>query len=68
MTQKFEEMSRSELKAYIRQHPSDDEAIRELFVNRRNPNAKQYPYPYDMAVDEVEAIFRHKLSQVNQSS
>jgi hypothetical protein len=58
----FQQMSRSELKKYIRDHPTDDEAIRELFVNRRNPNAKRYPYPYDMSSEEVEAIFREKLN------
>ena len=41
-------MNRQELKAYIRQHPNNDEAIRELFVNRRSPNAKRYPFPYNM--------------------
>jgi hypothetical protein len=56
MTQKFERMIRSELKAYVRQHPSDSQTIRELFVNRRNPNARQYPHPYSMPADEVEAI------------
>lgn len=66
MTPEFETMSRSELKAYIRKHPHDDRAIRELFVNRRNPNAKRYPYPYEMPVQEVEAILRKKLSQIDR--
>lgn len=61
----FQQMSRYDLKKYIRSHPTDDEAIRELFVNRRNPNAKRYPYPYDMSPEEVEAIFREKLNQVD---
>jgi SOS response regulatory protein OraA/RecX len=59
----FQEMSREELKKYIRTHPTDDEAIRELFVNRRNPNAKRYPYPYDMPSEEIEAIFKEKLDR-----
>ncbi len=37
----FTQMTRKELKTYIRQNPTDDEAIRELFVNRRSPNAKK---------------------------
>lgn len=61
----FKQMSRYDLKKYIRSHPTDDDAIRELFVNRRNPNAKRYPYPYDMSPEEVEAIFREKLNQVD---
>ncbi len=65
MTQNFEQMSRSELKAYIRMHPTDDDAIRELFVNRRNPEDKKYPNPYEMSLQEVEAIFREKLIQLD---
>lgn len=41
----FKQMTRKELKKYILTHPTDDEAIRELFINRRNPNVKVYPYP-----------------------
>jgi hypothetical protein len=59
----FQAMTREELKKYIRTHPTDDDAIRELFVNRRNPNAKRYPYPYDMPSEEIEAIFREKLER-----
>ena len=33
----FSQLTRQELKIYIRQHPTDDEAIRELFVHRRHP-------------------------------
>ncbi len=53
-------MTRQELKTYIRQHPTDDEAIRELFVNRRSPNAKSYPFPYNMTKEELDNIFRPK--------
>ncbi|MDJ0661715.1 MAG: hypothetical protein QNJ42_19850 [Crocosphaera sp.] len=59
----FREMSRKELKKYVLSHPTDDEAIRELFINRRNPNAKTYPYPYEMSYEEVEAIFKSKINQ-----
>jgi len=59
----FQQMTRKELKKYILGHPTDDEAIRELFINRRNPNAKVYPYPYDMPYEEVEAILKSKLNQ-----
>ncbi|MGI0479953.1 DUF6887 family protein [Geminocystis sp. CENA526] len=53
----FTTMTRKELKTYIRQHPTDDEAIRELFINRRMDNAKTYPYPYDMTKEEIDSIF-----------
>ena len=56
----FTKMTRKELKTYIRQHPTDDEAIRELFVNRRSPNAKSYPFPYNMTKEELDNIFRPK--------
>lgn len=58
----FQEMSRKELKKYILSHPTDDDAIRELFINRRNPDAQVYPYPYDMSYEEVEAIVKSKLN------
>lgn len=56
----FTQMTRKQLKTYIRQHPTDDEAIRELFINRRSPNAKSYPYPYNMTKEELDNIFRSK--------
>ena len=59
----FKQMTRKELKKYILAHPTDDEAIRELFISRRNPNVKVYPYPYDLPYEEVETIFKSKLEQ-----
>jgi hypothetical protein len=53
-------MTRKELKAYIRQHPTDDEAIRELFVNRHSPTAKIYPFPHNMTKEELIEIFQPK--------
>jgi len=58
----FSQLDRQELKDYIRQHPTDDEAIRELFVNRRHPDAKVYPFPYYMTQEELADVFRHKNS------
>ncbi|MGK7881800.1 MAG: hypothetical protein AB4060_17135 [Crocosphaera sp.] len=59
----FQEMTRKELKKYVLSHPTDDEAIRELFIKRRNPNAKTYPYPYEMSYEEVEEIFKSKINK-----
>jgi len=56
----FTQMTRKELKTYIRQNPTDDEAIRELFINRRSPNAKTYPFPYNMTKEELTEVFRPK--------
>ncbi len=57
----FTKMERKELKKYILSHPKDDEAIRELFINRRNPNAIKYPPPDQMSYEEIEAIFKKRL-------
>lgn len=54
----LKKMTRQELKAYIRENPTDDEAIRELFVYRRSPNAKTYPSPQSMTKEELRNIFR----------
>ncbi len=59
----FQEMTRKELKKYLLSHPKDDEAIRELFINHRNPNAKIYPYNYEISYEEVEAIFESKINK-----
>ncbi|PIG92814.1 hypothetical protein [Gloeocapsopsis sp. IPPAS B-1203] len=57
----FKEMSRAELRAYIIA-THDDEAIYELFVNRRDPNAKKYPAPLDEAgIKIMEEAFRRKI-------
>jgi hypothetical protein len=56
----FTTMTRKELKTYIRKNPTDDEAIRELFINRRMDSARTYPYPYDMNKEEIDRIFYSK--------
>ncbi|MBE9203995.1 hypothetical protein IQ218_11785 [Synechocystis salina LEGE 06099] len=58
----FSQLTRQELKSYIRQHPTDDEAVRELFVNRRSPDAKVFPPPSEMTKEELENIFKQKMS------
>ncbi|WP_342752266.1 DUF6887 family protein [Aphanothece hegewaldii] len=59
----FTQMSRKKLKSYILQHPTDDDAITELFVNRRSPDAKIYPFPYDMSKQELDDIFRNAIQK-----
>lgn len=59
----FKQMTRNELKKYILAHPTDDEAIAELFINRRNPNATIYPSPDDMPYEEVETLFKTQLNR-----
>ncbi len=65
MKPNFEQIDRKNFKKYILAHPTDDEAIRELFINRRNPNAQVYPYLYDLPYEEIEAIFKEKLDRVD---
>ena len=62
-TPNFKQMTRKELKKYVLNHPTDDEAIRELFSSRRNPNAKVYPYPYDLPYEDVKTIVQSELDQ-----
>ena len=58
----FSQLTRQELKSYIRQNPTDDEAIRELFVNRRSPDAKSFPPPSEMMKEELDNVFQQKMS------
>ncbi|NES65242.1 MAG: hypothetical protein F6K24_08245 [Okeania sp. SIO2D1] len=43
-------------------HPTDDEAIRELFINRRNSNVQVFSYLQNMPYEEIEAMFKSKLN------
>ena len=61
----FKEMPRDKLIAYIKQNRTDDEAIRELFVNRRNQNAKKYPTPLDPeSIQITEEAIRNKVQAI----
>ena len=51
MKTNFEEMSRSELKAYVLSHRDDDEAIR-VFFGRRNPSDSQATWYGPMCTPE----------------
>ena len=61
----FKEMPRDELIAYIKEHRTDDEAIRELFVNRRNPNATSYPA--STTPEEIKQIIIEKFGERPQN-
>ena len=63
----FQQMTRKELKKYTLAHPTDDEAMAELFINRRNPNVTVSPSPYAMPYEEVEAIFKSQLNRHDSS-
>jgi len=60
MKPNFKEMSFKELRAYIIAHRQDDEAIHELFINRRNPNATKYPS--NLTDEEMSEILKRKIN------
>ena len=58
----YEQMSKEELIAYVKLNRTDDEAIRELFSVRRNPNATRYPAPLDPETIRItEEAIRNKV-------
>lgn len=62
----FKEMTNSELRTYIKEHRSDDEAIRELFVNRRSPDetATWYSFPQNAeGLKQGEDILRQRIQE-----
>lgn len=60
MKPNYSQMSLTELRAYVKEHRNDDEALQELFVNRRNPNAKQYS-PL-LTEEEIREILKRKIN------
>lgn len=68
MNQKLTEMTSAELKQYLSDHRKDDEAFSEALqvLMERNQPTKRFPPPHTMSPEEVEAIFREKLNQINQ--
>lgn len=69
MKPNFKSMSLAELRDYVKQHRTDDDAIHELFVNRRNPNAKQYPAPLDgESIKIMEEAIKRKINEQQHSS
>ncbi len=60
--QNFEKMTKAELLAYVKVSRTDEEAIRELFSDRRNPNRTVYPSLVNSNEDEIKQI-ENELSQ-----
>lgn len=62
----FDKMSRSELKAYVLQHRTDDEAVRALF-DRRSPDETATWYTFSPftqeKIQEMDAVFRQKIQE-----
>ena len=63
--QNYGQMSTDDLIAYIKLNRTDDEAIRELFINRPGPNATKYPAPLDPETVRItEEAIRNKVQGV----
>ncbi len=61
----FSYMTRSQLRAYILENREDDEAI-EALIQRRNPNAKTYPFPKTEAdLAEMQEILKRQISNID---
>ena len=66
MKPNFNEMSRAELLAYVKEHRDDDEAWG-IFLDRRSPDetAIWYPPPLDEeGVRIMEEAFRQKIQEI----
>ena len=66
MKPNFEQMSRAELLAYLKEHRTDDEAWG-IFLDRRSPDqtATWYPAPLDQAgIRIMEEAFRQKIQEI----
>lgn len=64
MKPNFQEMSRNELKKYIISHPTDDDAIRELFINRRKSDNVRYSF--SLSDQEMEEVLRRKINHQSE--
>lgn len=62
----FEQMTRAELLAYLKEHRTDDEAWG-IFLDRRSPDetATWYPAPLDEeGIKIMEEAFRQKFQEI----
>lgn len=62
MKPNFKQMSDVQLREYIKQHRTDNEAIAELFVNRRSSDAEATWYATAELSDTVDVI-QQKINQ-----
>lgn len=65
MKPNFKAMSKTELRDYVLQHRTDDEALAELFVNRRSSDAEATWYNTS-GVKETEDVIRQRLDDARQ--
>jgi macrodomain Ter protein organizer (MatP/YcbG family) len=64
MKPNYQQMTDAELRAYIKENRTDEEAIQELFVHRRSPDelATWYSAPFSPeGIEETQELIRQKL-------
>jgi hypothetical protein len=64
MKPNYQQMTDAELRAYIKENRTDEEAIQELFVNRRSPDesATWYSVAFSPAgIEETQELIRQKM-------
>ncbi len=64
MKPNYQQMTNAELRTYIKEHRTDEEAIQELFVYRRSPDesATWYSVPFSPeGIEETEELIRQKI-------
>lgn len=67
MKPNYNSMSRAELLAYLKTHRDDDEAWG-IYLDQRNPNAKQYPAPVDEeSIKIMEEAIKRKINEQHSS-
>jgi hypothetical protein len=64
MKPNYQQMTDAELRAYIKENRTNEEAIQELFVNRRSPDelATWYAVPFSPeGIEETQELISQKL-------
>jgi hypothetical protein len=67
MKPSYQQMTDAELRAYIKENRTDEEAIQELFVNRRSPDelATWYSVPFSPeGIEETQELIRQKMRSI----
>jgi hypothetical protein len=64
MKPNYQQMTDAELRAYIKENRTDEEAIQELFVNRRSPDESATWYSVTFSpegIEETQELIRQQL-------
>jgi hypothetical protein len=67
MKPNYKQMTDAELRTYIKEHRTDEEAIQELFVHRRSPDdsATWYSVPFSSeGIEVTQELIRQKIRSI----